>query len=147
MVRRMGSNAAPRSSMIRVAAASLTLVGVACATVPPAPARVYTEDEVREIGTEMSTFLSSLVQRQQEYQRAEGRYAPTLLDLSLARPTGYEVRIVEANERGWSAEAFRASPRIGCSVFAGIVSALPQPTNMVQSQAGTPYCVFVPEVD
>jgi hypothetical protein len=62
----------------------------------------------------------------------------------VARPIAYEVHIVEAGEHGWSAEAFSASPRVGCSIFAGVVSALPEPRHMVQSQDGHPYCLFIP---
>jgi hypothetical protein len=134
-------------SIARLAVAVLALASPGCATTPPpGPPRVYTEQEVRDFGTEMSSFLTSLAQRQ-EYQRAEGRYAPTFGDLGLGRPSGYDVRIVEAHERGWSAEAFRPNPRMGCSIFVGVVNALPQPANMVQSQAGRPYCVFVPQAD
>jgi hypothetical protein len=93
---------------------------------------------------EMASFLLWVAQRQQEYQRAEGRYAATLRALSVTRPIGYEVHIVEAGEQGWSAEALSASPRVGCSIFAGVVSALPEPRHMVQSQAGQPYCLFIP---
>jgi hypothetical protein len=116
-----------------------------CAGVTPAAALpIYTASEVGDLSMEMVDFLLWVAQRQEEYQRAEGQYAATLRALSLGRPIGYEVHIVEAGENGWSAEAFRASPRIGCSIFDGVVNALPEPSHIVSSQAGQPYCRFNP---
>jgi hypothetical protein len=90
----------------------------------------------------MSNFLGFLWQRQQEFFRTEGRYAMSFPELDLNRPAGYEVRIVEGTDRGWAAEAYRANPRVGCSIYGGVVAALPQPASLVQGRAGQPFCTF-----
>jgi hypothetical protein len=133
---------------VRVALSILVLSSAGCALLRPAStAPIHNAREVGDLSMEMVGFLLSVAQRQQEYQRTEGRYAATLRALSVGRPVGYEVHIVEAGEHGWSAEALSTSPRIGCSIFAGVVSALPEPTHIVQSQAGQPYCLFIPPAE